>query len=216
MSFDPLPTSLVRDLEAIEASSDGVVVELGCGDGRLADHLKHHTSSWVGLDHRLPIPVPGIMADALDPPLRPECAGVVLAANVVRHLSDDGGIPANWSNLVAPGGALWIMEDEPVADGEPGALYRDLQRCLDRLVPGRKGTLRSLDWFRAKLRDQEGWTFGSERNLQPVNDPTALLAGLDRYATEDPEVAAIAAAIRREGLDYGRYWWARRVRENRS
>lgn len=206
MSFAPLPIELVRDLDR---AAGAPIVELGCGEGRLTRCLRTLVPGVIGLDLQ-PFPTGiDIVADALIPPLRPASIAVIVQGNLFRHL-DDGlrGLDA-WRTALTATGTLWILEDEPDMDDGPGALYRDLQRCLDDLVPQRRGALMSPATFRNALSSESGWTFGRVRNREASDSLHLLLNGLDAWAGTTPEAARIAAAIRADGLDYGHYWWAR-------
>lgn len=206
MSFTPLPTSLVLDLRRAAGEA---VVELGCGEGRLTRRLTPHHSDVIGIDRERPVTSPGAVADAAAPPLRSASVAVLVMGNLYRYLDDGGARLRRWRDALQPGGVIWILEDEPAADGEPGALYRDLQAYLDTLVHDRRGALLPLDRFRAGLDSTRGWTFGRERNTETMEESGPLLAGLDLHASKSPAAARIAAAIRADGLDYGHYWWAR-------
>ena len=206
MSFDPLPTRLVEDLAR---TAGAPAVEPGCGDGRLTRRLRSIHPWVVGLDRLGPLTRPGVIADAGAPPLHPGSAGAVIMGNTYRHLDDGPAALARWREAMRGDGCLWILEDEPAGDGRPGALYRDLQRLLDDLVPLRRGTLLPLAAFRHSLSSERGWSFGLERNRETPADLAALIAGLEFHGGTVPAAARMAAALRVEGLDYGHYWWAR-------
>jgi len=160
------------------------------------------------------------VGDAMEPPFQPGFA-LVVAANLLRHawpaLAGDG--PCPWQDLVAPGGSLWILEDEPCDRPRSARNYRDLQRLLADLQPGRHGRLLSWQAFedaRSRWPEAGGWEAGLQDNTWPA-DVGAVIAML---AAGRPEaagpVAALCESLERSGLSYGRYWWARWRRKGTS
>jgi hypothetical protein len=212
MPFTPLPATFIADLAG---SGPLEVVELGSGDGAFTALIREAGVEPLTLDRgaaAMGIRA-RIRADALRPPLRRRFP-VVVAANLLRHLwrevADQG--PVAWRGLVAPAGALWIFEDEPLAEPAPSRHYRDLQGLLARLDPLHRGPLLSRQRFAARRRIWNwpgAWSGSSEANRWPTN-PEAVLAWLgDGVREAGGEADQLARAIRRDGLDYGRYWWAR-------
>ncbi len=210
MPFCPLPTTFLDDLK--RAGNPGVL-ELGCGEGGFTRLLREHGASVVTLDRRRS--TAALVGDALAPPLKSGAFTVVVAANLLRHLwrrVDRERGPTVWRDLVAPGGCLYILEDEPA--GAPRAVrnYRDLQAFLARLDGLQRGALLSCDRF-AKARrrwDWPGvWRDGMAANTWPA-DPQAvisLLAGGKVAAGSQAD--RLWRAIARDGLSYGSYWWSR-------
>jgi len=218
MPFSPLPRTFLDDLIR---HATGRVVELGCGDGAFARLLAPVGLRPLLLDRRRPIAgsAAGVVADALHPPLPPASVQLLLAANLLRHVARPGPgrpVPPVWRELVAPGGSLYIFEDEP-ADA-PAAVrnYRDLQAYLAGVAPGQRRPLLSARDFRRACGDGKGpgdvagaWTFGCERNTWPSDAPAVLrmLAGGGRVEAGGA-AARLQSAIAASGLDYGYYWWA--------
>ncbi|MBD3221795.1 hypothetical protein GF314_11195 [bacterium] len=212
MPFCPLPATFSDDLATRGPTG---VLELGAGEGAFARVLAGHgVEAWT-LDRRGPrLGVrPDVVADALAPPFGPTF-GVVVAANLLRQVWEDVAAtgPVAWRSLLAPGGVIWVLEDEP-AEAPPAARnYRDYQRLLARLQPGSRGALLAAERFEAARRrwDWPGrWEQGASENRWPADRDAVV----ELLASGDPEpggeVAGLLASIRRSGLSYGRYWWAR-------
>ncbi len=219
MSFSPLPAIFLDDLAR---SAGRPALEVGCGDGRFSAVLAAHGARPWRLD-RLP-PRRGTVADAVADaralPLADGSLGLLVAANLLRHLWSPRGpeaVPEDWLRCIAPDGRLWIFEDEPVSRPPAARHYRDAMTLLARLDPGGRRPLLPLGRFLARLDAagrRDGWRHGMAVNATPAAAPGALaelLAG-QGGGPEAPGVR-LAAAIRREGLSYGPYWWARWSRE---
>ena len=215
MSFTPLPTTLstiLADLHPTRAR----VVELGSGDGRFTAEIRRTGVSVIGVDRALPATGAraSVVGDALSPPVLPGSCDLVLVANLVRHLlpsRPDPGFLSAWTDLLVPGGWLFILEDEPTPRPKGAVRYRQLQEFLARVVPRGRGPLIGLGTFRdilARHRRHEGWIFGGDVNRYAL-DPEPVVAML-RGADLDPngQAARLAADIERDGLDPGRFWWA--------
>ncbi len=212
MPFSPLPATFPDDLAR---AGTGGVLELGCGDGRLTDLIRRAGAEPWTLDRAGPAlgVRPHVRGDALRPPLRGRFA-VVVAANLLRHLwtrvGGDG--PRVWAELVAPGGALWILEDQPALASDPSRHYADLQALLARLDPAGRGPLRSLQEFRRRRRRWRwggSWQDGELDNGWPL-DAGRVVAWLDSGLPDrGGEVARLRDGIARDGIACGRAWWAR-------
>jgi SAM-dependent methyltransferase len=216
MPFDPLPETLTELLDGPGASRLRAV-ELGCGDGRLLNLLRRRGLTCAGLD-RMPHvagSVADVRGDACRPPLRKGSVDLVIAANLVRHLlpaQPACGFLTTWLSLLKPGGAVFILEDEPTGNPPAAARYRDLQAFLARLWPAERGPLVSGKAFRRGLPPSlaarvDG--FGTAANVWP-QDAEAVVAML-RAGSPTPggEAALLADAISADGLSCGRQWWCR-------
>lgn len=211
MPFSPLPATFVDE---VTRCGPGGALELGSGQGVFTSVLKQHGCDPWTLDRRGP-PLggrPAVIGDALHPPLRSGFA-LVVAANLLRHVwatvASEG--PRAWQDLIAPGGSLWILEDEPCERPPAARNYRDLQDLLADLQPGRHGRLLPRATFDAARRRWPGsgaWASGVAENVWPADAP-AVVAMLDAGRPEATgRVARLRDALSRTGLSYGRYWWA--------
>jgi len=217
MPFTPLPATFVEDLRPFGPLRAGCheVLELGSGDGLFADLLRREGVEPVTLDRRRRATgaAPVICGDALEPPLRARFR-VVVAANLLRHLWPRvrANGPRRWRDLVAPDGCLWIFEDEPLANPPAARHYRDLQALLAGLDPRTRGPLLASGEFRRQRCrwDWTGrWRDGTAVNHWPLSAPRIvefLSAGL---TGADGDAARLVAAIGRDGVTCGRYWWSR-------
>ncbi|MEZ4389322.1 MAG: class I SAM-dependent methyltransferase [Candidatus Krumholzibacteriia bacterium] len=216
MPFSPLPATFLEDLARC---GPGEVLELGSGHGAFTAVLAELGCRPVTLD-RAGLwrgEGPDVVGDALAPPLRTRFR-VVVAANLVRHLwprlKPSG--PGVWQDLVAPGGSLWLLEDEPCKRPQAARNYRDLQDLLAALQPLVRGPLLPQRAFLSASRGWPArgtWTAGQTANTWPADVEAVeamLLAG--RPAPGGP-VASLLDSLARVGLSYGRYWWARWIPE---
>jgi len=211
VSFDPLPAPL---LEALDRSPPGRVVELGCGDGRLARIMAGHRAWPLGMDRvRQPgVDFPFVVGDVARPPLRAGAWDVVVLANLLRHLPE-AAIRAelwySWLDLLGADGDLFILEDEPAVGPGPAWNYMRLQALLAEL-PGR-GPLLPLVEFRRRCR--RGPVRIAAAGLQANRYPLDATAVGDMLADGTPPrgsaAAKLAADIARDGIALGSYWWAR-------
>jgi hypothetical protein len=216
MPFRPLPTIFTEHLSRLEPDSD-VVLELGSGPGdfqALVAAAGHR--SW-GLDWRPPAAGTAcdLVGDARLAPVRPQALTILVAANLVRHLAPRRRLPefiARWRHLLKPGGALYVFEDEPGRATAAQANYRDLQSFLAQLMPETRGTLLARERFAQLVgADSEpgAWTFGSAANRSPLDAQAVLKFLAGSAGPPTGPVAGLMRRIGRDGLDPGRYWWAR-------
>jgi len=211
MSFSPVPATFTDDLRR---SAPLGVLELGSGDGSFTTKIREAGCDPVTLDRRVwpRGPRPRIRGAALQPPLRRRF-DVVVAANLLRQLwsalPSQG--PVAWRDLVAPGGSLWIFEDEPLAAPPMARHYRDLQALLARDRATERRPLLSLAEFRRR-RDTWVWPGTWQQGIAPNRWPAATGEVTAWLASGRPapqsEMARLLAAIERDGLSYGDYWWA--------
>lgn len=213
MSFSPLPKILIADLERDAA---GPVVDLGCGDGVFTERLRAHAGAVLGLDRdRAGHVRAAATADLRRPPLRRGGCGVLVAANLLRHLPEPRAAVDAWREALRPDGRLWILEDEPAAGDGPGALYRDLQAYLQRRDPLRRGPLMAREQMESFVTGEAGWSWGSFRNREPLRDPAPLKIALATAAVGgDTAAAGLLERLEHEPFTYGDAWWARWSRED--
>lgn len=95
-----------------EALPDGVIVDVACGSGPLADRI---TGSWVGLDRSLAelrraavhgSPGRVVLADAASTPLRTGSANAVACSMALMLFEDPGTVVAELARLLPAGGRL--------------------------------------------------------------------------------------------------------------
>jgi SAM-dependent methyltransferase len=218
MSFYPLPTVILTDLAQ---PSVGPVVELGSGDGRFSAVLRDAGAEVVTVDRYAAVTGgsgPDVVATAARLPFRR--VRLLVVANLLRHLWDRDAIDrlvTDWINCLAPGGCLYIFEDEPATKPGPADNYRRVQDLLARIVPWRRGLL-SRDRFQARLERStiaSGWTNGLRANQFPSPDPSVVLSLLrSDEQTRVTDVNGLVSKIANEGIDYGDYWWTRYERES--
>jgi hypothetical protein len=144
----------------------------------------------------------------------PGSLDVLIAGNLVRHLlvpDARGRFLDHWLTLLRPGGCSYIFEDEP-GDFPPAvANYRDLQRFLAGLMPGRRGDLLPLDDFLSLLDRKPNVALvaqGCRHNRWPAHAAAALEMLQACKGTVPQENARLQASLREHGLAYGRFWWA--------
>lgn len=90
-----------------------ILVDIGCGGGLLAPHVRGYRH--IGLDvsaSALSIArqhgVTPVRADAAALPLRSGCADVVVAGEILEHVTDLAGVVAEACRVLQPGGTLVI------------------------------------------------------------------------------------------------------------
>jgi len=218
MSFYPLPTVLLTDLAQ---PSVGLVVELGSGDGWFSAVLRDAGADVLAVD-RMPatggVSGPDVVADATRLPFR--SVDILVVANLLRHLWDldtADRLLTGWINCLAPGGRLYIFEDEPAKISGPADNYRRVQDLLARIVPWRRGLL-SRDRFEtqlARIPVAPGWTSGLKANQFQSPDPSVVISLLRTgEGTQAPEVKGLVDKVTEDGIGYGDYWWSRYERES--
>jgi len=164
----------------------------------------------MGLDVSAMATGAAVCGDVLELPIRRESCSLVIAANLLRHLRDPTEALRRWRRVLKPAGVLWILEDEPALDNEPGALYRDLQRLMRAISSDGRGDLMTLARFQTIVTADHGWMSAIFENKETLNDEAPLLQILDKLGGNGVEEASrLAAGIRQGHFAYGRGWWAR-------
>ena len=209
MSFTPLPDALATRLRREPGLR---VLDLGCGDGRFGRVLADHGADPVGLDRWRPDlgSAARVVGDVARPPLLTGRWPVVVAANLVRHLEQGPAlvrIVRTWLELLAPGGDLFLLEDAPGGRSPAQKNYEALQQLLAGL-PGR-GPLLARAEIQPRLEATGGRVVaaGSGDNVYAL-DAASVITMLESGAPRrDTPAAALAEAIRRDGVACGRFWW---------
>jgi SAM-dependent methyltransferase len=106
---------------------DGLVVDLGCGEGRLARELRPLGYRIIGLDRSPTLIVaaqaadmltPVVLADAARVPLRDGCADLVVACMSLLDLDDLDGALAEVGRILGPSGTLCIAIVHPFSSAQ--------------------------------------------------------------------------------------------------
>lgn len=215
MPFAPLPRSFSARVQQT-ARAGGLVLDLGCGDGGLVRRLRGAGVPAFGMD--LAPPALGIVADlrgdARQAPVAQASVDVLIAANLLRHLlvpDSRGRFLDHWLTLLRPAGCVYIFEDEPDHSSPAAANYRDLQRFLAGLSPGRRGDLLPWGAFQSLVQRRPTIVLaagGCRQNRRPAHASAALAMLQACTGTPSGEPARLAASLRKHGLAYGRFWWA--------
>lgn len=216
MPFHPLPTSFAEDISRRDPATD-TVLELGSGDGHFQALLAGLGHRCLGLERRYMDPGVrcDVVGDARRPPLRKGSLAVLVAANLVRHLTPRQRLAqwvTRWRRLLKPDGALFLFEDEPSQATIGERNYRDLQAFLARLMPETRGPLLSLARFRELVvapPERAQWTFGRQRNHDRISATEVVRFLSGGQGTPTGPVAGLIRSIGRDGLDPGVFWWAR-------
>ncbi|WP_253886003.1 methyltransferase domain-containing protein [Actinokineospora diospyrosa] len=175
-----------------------VLVDLGCGGGLLAPHISAKGYLHVGVDLSQEGPrqaaahgVKAIRGDVLRVPLKPGCADVVVAGEVLEHLSDLPRAVEQACGLLRPGGLLVL---DTLADT---ALSKFLAITVAERLPGvprgvhephllvnravlveecaRHGVRLRLRGIRPAVLDLFGWAVGAREAVRMVSVPTTAV-----------------------------------------
>ncbi|SSC23148.1 methyltransferase type 11, partial [Klenkia terrae] len=187
-------------------SPDAVLVDLACGGGLMAPHVRRLGYRHVGVDlgaaglglareHG----VAAVRGSVLAVPLADGCADVVVCGEILEHVEDDVAVLAECARLLRPGGTLVVdaIADSrlagPVAIGiaeripggpPPGihdaALFVDRRRLL--AAADRLGLDLRLVGLRPSVRDLVAWKRGRRPTVRmvPMRWSGILFAGYGR------------------------------------
>ncbi|WP_285507063.1 methyltransferase domain-containing protein [Actinokineospora sp. NBRC 105648] len=180
------------------ARPGAVLVDLGCGGGVLAPHLAGKGYLHVGVDLSRSGPalakrhgVHAVRGDVLAVPLRPGCADVVVAGEILEHVPDLAKAVEQACGLLRPGGLLVL---DTLADT---ALSRFLAITVAERLPGvprgvheadllvnraalvrecaRRGVTVRLRGIRPSMLDLAGWALGRRPAVRMVPVPTTAV-----------------------------------------
>ncbi|WP_026424898.1 methyltransferase domain-containing protein [Actinokineospora inagensis] len=175
-----------------------VLVDLGCGGGLLAPHVSGKGYLHVGVDLSREGPrvaaehgVKAVRGDVLNVPLRPGCADVVVAGEILEHVPDLPRAVAQACGLLRPGGLLVLdtLADTALsrfitvtlADRLPGVPHgvHDRDRLVDRaaLVDAcaRHGVRLRLRGIRPSALDLVAWALGGRGGVRMLRVPTTAV-----------------------------------------
>ncbi len=179
---------------------DSLLVDVGCGAGVLAPHVAHLGHRHVGVDvvtgslgQARDRGVTPVLGDARRIPLSDACADVVVAGEVLEHVTDVPRVVAEVTRILRPGGTLvidtiastwWgrftsITIGERMPAGPPPRLH-DSDLFVDRveLVAACRahGVDLTLTGLRPSALDYVRWLAGAREDVRMV--PTGVTAGL--------------------------------------
>jgi len=121
------------ELAALLPSAPGLVVDVGCGEGRAARELQRLGHRVVGVDHswalalaaaQQPQPVAVVHGDAARLPLRDGCAGTALACMSLLDMDDLTASVNEIGRIVRPGGHLCVALVHPFLSAFDFDAYR--------------------------------------------------------------------------------------------
>ena len=218
MSFRPLPALFLNLLDQLKNLENAKILDLGSGAGTFRQLLKERDLPVLEMDRSRFSPGGDcfMRGDALWPPVLSGSLHCLLVGNLWRHMlvqEPSGDFISRWLDLLMTGGCLFIFEDQPTLDDPAGINYWDLQHFLTRLMPGQRGPLRSLDFFRQWSHQQvpvQNWQSGVEANLEQPNleEVCHLLEGEPGMMNAGGDAARVLSSVKSSGLSYGAYWWA--------
>ena len=212
MSFWPLSTSLVDALR--DAARSGPLIELGVGDGAFAARLAELGIEVIGIDRRVEASACDIAADLRQLPLRRGSIGGFVAANTLRHLSENDllQLAHETASCARAKASFTVLEDDPLAVDPANANYHECLRLLALSDRGRGDLLERLPCEAALLA---AWprllAAGKARNAESVQDARLPLQWLQAHLPQGAELhsrlASLSERVAVEGMSYGNYWY---------
>ncbi|MEX2292042.1 MAG: methyltransferase domain-containing protein [Mycobacteriales bacterium] len=187
-------------LVPVAVREGSLLLDLACGGGVLAPHLRGKGHRHVGLDlspTALPLArehgVVPVRGDVLELPFADEVADVVVAGEVLEHVADPPVLVAEACRVLRPGGTLvvdtiaatwWgrfssVTVGERIPAGPPRGLH-DPALFVDRadlVAAAERGGVRlQLSGLRPSATEYLGWLLGRRRSVRML--PTRSTAGL--------------------------------------
>ncbi len=146
---------------AAAAPTGGVVVDAGCGSGRLAAEIARRRPDLRvrGVDlepgmvqvataragrEKVSDRAAFVVADLVDLPLRDDSVDLIVSTASLHHWVDVRAVIASLDRVLRPGGRLWIYDLRPVSAGGVRSASSAVGRRVDR-------TLVRTGWFPVAL-----------------------------------------------------------------
>jgi ubiquinone/menaquinone biosynthesis C-methylase UbiE len=158
--FGGMYRRVAADVEAA-APTGGIVLDAGCGSGRLAVQVARRRPDLRvhGVDlergmvevatrraerENLTDRVEFTVADLVDLPLADGSVDLIVSTASLHHWTDVGAVIASLARVLRPDGRMWIYDLRPVPAGSVRTASADLGRRVDR-------SLVRTGWFPAAL-----------------------------------------------------------------
>jgi 2-polyprenyl-6-hydroxyphenyl methylase/3-demethylubiquinone-9 3-methyltransferase len=178
---------------------EAVLVDIGCGGGLLAPHVAGKGYRHVGLDlspaalrQAADHGVNPVRGDALALPLADGCADVVVAGEILEHVTDLAAAVAESCRLLRRGGLLVldtladtalcrflaITVAERVPGGAPAGIHDPallVDRAALRAECARHGVALTLRGIRPSVTDLVAWVAGRRSTVRMVGLPTTAV-----------------------------------------
>jgi 2-polyprenyl-6-hydroxyphenyl methylase / 3-demethylubiquinone-9 3-methyltransferase len=203
------------------AAYDGaLLLDVGCGGGLLARHLRGRSYRHVGVDLSAAAlnlarahDVAAVRGDVVHLPFGDEVFDVVVAGEILEHVADHAGLVAEACRVLKPGGTLvidtiadtwWarfssITVAERMPAGPPkrlhdGALFVD--RALLREAAARHGVDLAMTGLRPAATDYLRWLARRRPDVRmlPTRSTAGLFQAVGRKTRYDPALLGTAAA----------------------
>jgi ubiquinone/menaquinone biosynthesis C-methylase UbiE len=180
--FGGLHTSVVEDVAAASPTG-GVVLDAGCGSGRLAVLIARRRPDLQvrGVDlepgmvevaarraeqENLASRVQFTVRDLADLQLPDDSVDLIVSTASMHHWADVGAVIASLGRVLRPGGQLWIYDFRVVPPGRVRSAARNLDSRVDR-------TLVRTGWFPAALFQRLAVYPMSSRQAEAPAHPTS-------------------------------------------
>jgi len=150
----------------------GLVVDVGCGNGRYLRRIEADRPDLRALGFDLsPGMVPGAVADAQRLPLRDASAGAVLAMHMLYHVPDIDRAIAEMARVLRPDGVALAASNGDGHMREFGTLFADAVRAVR---PGAAVDAGSATGYRFRLENGAAMLERHFESVRPVAWETAI------------------------------------------